>query len=255
MSSLLPSWTDPRSPVTLTNNTSRQSSPETKTPLASRASSKPAPASSWSLLHPKTWLQGLSPFEAVSLLTSEARVILTPVRNARFVVSLTTSPKRVGFLEPVLTSLLQNSLKPDVIIVNLPFVFLRDGSIFGELPKFLTSAPGVLVNRCEDVGPATKILGALPLARGPDDVIIAVDDDIWYPRHHLKKLYLKSGEDRADQKSKGNRENYAICRKFLESEALLFPGFPDTSSVYFDRAAFPSQREAAIQEALFNQSV
>lgn len=162
--------------------------------LSQRAQSKPVPgalprALRWS---PRSLLQGLSLFEALALLASEARVALTPVRDAKFVVSMTTSPKRVGEIGPVIASLKRNSLQPDLIIVNLPRVFLRNGSTFGALPAFLTSDPAVFVNWCEDFGPATKILGALPLVHEPDAVIISVDDDIWYPPHHLKKLYLKS---------------------------------------------------------------
>ncbi|GAQ88820.1 hypothetical protein KFL_004620010, partial [Klebsormidium nitens] len=165
--------------------------------LSQQAQSKPGPGALLRALwwSPRSFLQGLSLFKALVLLANEARIALTPVRNAKFVVSMTTSPKRVAEIGPVIASLKRNSLQPDLIIVNLPRLFLRTGSTFGALPAFLTSDPAVLVNWCDDFGPATKILGALSLVHDPDTIIISVDDDIWYPPHHLKKLFLRSVEN------------------------------------------------------------
>ncbi|MBU6210212.1 MAG: hypothetical protein KGR22_09915, partial [Planctomycetes bacterium] len=45
--------------------------------------------------------------------------------SARIVVTLTTSPKRLLGLEPVLTSLHNQSVQPDEIHLNIPHIFGR----------------------------------------------------------------------------------------------------------------------------------
>ena len=76
----------------------------------------------------------------------------------------------------------------------VPRIFKRDGSVFSSIPSFLINDK-VILNFCEDLGPATKIV---PTCKSKDiletDIIFSVDDDIYYPptlielylRHHLE---------------------------------------------------------------------
>lgn len=94
-------------------------------------------------------------------------------------VSLTTIPPRIPALHNTIDSLLQQTVVPDKIILNLPQEYVRFKDPF-NLPSFLNH-PRIIVNRCTDLGPVTKITGMKELelfAKMTDqDIIIVVDDD------------------------------------------------------------------------------
>lgn len=103
----------------------------------------------------------------------------------RVVVSLTTSPKRINSIEPTINTILQGSMLPDMIYLNVPHVFKRDHSTYKEFPSFLDN-PLITINRCEDIGPATKILSSIHLEHHPDTIYVSIDDDQYYPPDFLK---------------------------------------------------------------------
>lgn len=107
-----------------------------------------------------------------------------PVRSQRLVVTLTTIPERASGLRTVLRSLLDQSEPADRIILALP-ERSRTGEPYPD-PERLGLPDGVEVIRCEDLGPATKLLPALHLE--PDAALIVVDDDVIYPRRFLEAL-------------------------------------------------------------------
>lgn len=112
-------------------------------------------------------------------------------QNENLVVSLTTSPKRINKIKPMLDSIMAQTYKPDRIILNLPKVFERTGDTFDlPLPDFITQNKLIHVNFCDDIGPATKIVSSLPLVTNPNTYILSVDDDHYYPPY-LLELYMK----------------------------------------------------------------
>jgi hypothetical protein len=100
--------------------------------------------------------------------------------NREIFVSLSTSPKRIGNIGPLINTLSNQTVKPTKIILNLPFVFKRTNTTFDEVPEFVTNNPLVYVNWCEDIGPSTKVIPTAKLASSPDSILISVDDDIEY---------------------------------------------------------------------------
>ena len=94
------------------------------------------------------------------------------------IVSLTTSPKRIHTLKTVLKRLMSQTVQPDKIVLNLPHVFKRTGETY-DIPEYLHQ-PWLYINRCEDIGPATKVLPTRELVTDPETIIISVDDDILY---------------------------------------------------------------------------
>src|SRR5262245_42048718 len=88
------------------------------------------------------------------------------MNNARkavaVVVSFTTSPTRLHKCRPVIDSLLNQTRRPDAILLNLPPRFDRTGEEFPpdeSLPNWLIDNSLVKIQRCDrDWGPATKIL-------------------------------------------------------------------------------------------------
>ncbi len=77
-------------------------------------------------------------------------------------VGVTTLPSRIGRLRPTVDSLLGQTVPPDRIFVCVPERSVREESAY-ELPGWLKEPPsGVQLVRCDDDGPATKLLGCLP---------------------------------------------------------------------------------------------
>lgn len=108
--------------------------------------------------------------------------------SPKIVISLTTSPKRIEFLEPLFQNLMNQTVKPDIIVLNLPHIFKRTQTIFKELPSFITSNSLIQINRCEDIGPATKIIPTAKLFEDPDTILISIDDDIKYRNNFIETL-------------------------------------------------------------------
>jgi len=104
------------------------------------------------------------------------------------VVSLTTSPTRIHTLKPVLKRLMEQTVQPDKIVLNIPYVFKRTGETY-TIPDYLYQ-PWLYINRCEDIGPATKIIPTRELVKDPDTIIISVDDDILYKKDMIE-TFLK----------------------------------------------------------------
>jgi len=112
-------------------------------------------------------------------------------RNPELIISLTTIPERVSRVHLCLDSLLRQSVKPDRIILWLSEsddpsrpIISRD-----NLPASLTrlTKRGVEIRWTEDIRSYTKIIPAL--VEHPNALIVTADDDIYYPKHWLAKLY------------------------------------------------------------------
>lgn len=108
-----------------------------------------------------------------------------PRRSERLVVTLTTIPARAHRLRATLRSLLDQSEPADRIVLCLPHDARRSGEAYPD-PALLDLPAGVEVLRCEDLGPATKLLPTL-LAE-PGACVVVVDDDVVYPRDFLASL-------------------------------------------------------------------
>ena len=103
------------------------------------------------------------------------------VPYTKYVVSLTTIPSRIKKLKPVLDSYMNQTIKPEKIILNIPREYMRFPEQQIQIPDY---GPLVLINRThEDYGPATKLLGTLGLDLDPDTIILVSDDD------NVKKPY------------------------------------------------------------------
>jgi len=113
----------------------------------------------------------------------------------RVVISLTTIPDRLDHIRPALHSLLDQSRRPDRIVLNLPEVSRRQQQGY-DVPGYLKQLSCIEIHRCDrDWGPATKFMPTLQTETDPDTIIIVIDDDQIYPRNmvedfveHAKKL-------------------------------------------------------------------
>ncbi|MDR0913024.1 MAG: glycosyltransferase [Methanobrevibacter sp.] len=110
-------------------------------------------------------------------------------RRFKLIVSLTSFPKRMYDVHYTLYSLLKQSLKPDNIILWLSKE---------EFPNLLEDVPikvknlqkyGLTIEFVdENLKQYKKLIHALE--RYPKDIIITADDDVYYPKDWLEKLYM-----------------------------------------------------------------
>lgn len=100
-------------------------------------------------------------------------------------VSLTSYGKRVKDSSPyALYSILNQTVLPDRIVLNLDKNKWDNSSIPAPLKKL--ERIGVTIQFVDDIGPHTKLLPTL--SSYPDDIIITVDDDVYYERNTIEEL-------------------------------------------------------------------
>lgn len=107
------------------------------------------------------------------------------------IVSFTTLPSRVSGIRPMVDSILSQTVRPDVFVLQCPEVSRRTGEAY-VLPDWLLAleAEGKLKVRrgVRDDGPATKLLPELEAGGKPDDALVCVDDDVVYHERLLEDL-------------------------------------------------------------------
>ena len=103
-------------------------------------------------------------------------------------VSISTIPSRIKNLEKSVESILNQTIKPDKIFINIPFKYRRFKEIIrkDQIPNFKDSS--VEVTRCEDYGPGTKLLGSLH-KMNKESLLILADDDNAYQNYMIEKFY------------------------------------------------------------------
>jgi len=106
-------------------------------------------------------------------------------RTPKLIVSLTTFPARINLVYKTISTLLQQTLKPDEVVL-----WLADEQFPNrELPKNLTHLQefGLSIKWCEDIKSFKKLIPSL--REFPEDIIVTVDDDNYYDKRVLEFLY------------------------------------------------------------------
>lgn len=148
-----------------------------------------------------------------------------PQRKMKIIVSFTTSPTRINKCGPMIHSILDQTRKPDLFLLNIPGVFARTGESY-VVPKYIRKS--LTVNRIDtDYGPATKILPTVMYLRDDERCkeydpeytrIIYLDDDIAYPKRMIEtyermipptdnNVWTSTGFDFVNMGLNGKREN------------------------------------------------
>lgn len=107
-------------------------------------------------------------------------------REVPIIVSLTSYEERFKDLPKTIYSLLNQSLKPDRIILWLNKSIDSLTNIPYEITKYIKN--GLEIRFVDDIGSYTKAIYAFK--EYPDSIIVTADDDIFYPKNWLKYLYL-----------------------------------------------------------------
>ena len=107
-------------------------------------------------------------------------------RENAIIVSLTSYEDRYKNLPLTLYSLLNQSLKPDKIILWLDKDLNDLMTLPYDITKFIKN--GLEIRFVKDIGSYTKAI--YTFKEFSDSIIVTADDDIYYPSDWLKKLYL-----------------------------------------------------------------
>jgi len=102
------------------------------------------------------------------------------------VVSLTTIPSRLGHLDTTLKSLVDQTRRPARVVLNIPEYSIRERRAY-DVPEHLSGLSFLDVRRCEDWGPATKLIPTV-LAEAADRPILVADDDRIYPDFFVQRM-------------------------------------------------------------------
>ena len=109
----------------------------------------------------------------------------TDSREQKIIVSLTSFPKRIGDVWLTIETLLRQSVKPDKIIL-----WLADSQFDGldSLPPQLLNLQkrGLEIRFCDDLRSHKKYYYAMQ--EYSENIVILVDDDMFYPRDTISKL-------------------------------------------------------------------
>ncbi len=108
----------------------------------------------------------------------------TKPRKEKYTVSFTSFPARIEYAHLVVETVMRQSFKPDRIVL-----WLASEQFPGEvIPKSLEALKekGLTVEFCADIRSHKKYYHAFK--KYPDDNIIIIDDDLFYPMDCFKKL-------------------------------------------------------------------
>lgn len=107
--------------------------------------------------------------------------------NVKIIASLTTYPKRIKTVWITINSIINQSLQPDSIILWLAEEQFPNK--YEDLPSSLLQlqSKGLQIRFCEDLKSHKKYY--YTLQEYPDDLVVLFDDDMFYPKDTIKKLY------------------------------------------------------------------
>lgn len=119
---------------------------------------------------------------------------LNKEKREKIIVSLTSFPGRIGLVYLTVQSILnQKKVKPDEIqlwLAESQFPTKEE-----ELPKQLLELKsyGLSIKWCDDIRSYKKLIPVL--TEYPDEIIVTTDDDVFYRRDWLQKLYESYKEE------------------------------------------------------------
>ena len=90
-----------------------------------------------------------------------------------FCISMSTIPSRIKNIHEVITNLNKQTLKPNKIYLNIPYIYKRfPNEIIEDKDIQNLHHENLEIVRCDDFGPGTKIMGSINEVRNYDCVII-----------------------------------------------------------------------------------
>lgn len=116
-----------------------------------------------------------------------------PARNPKIIASLTTFPDRINTVSKTVKTLLNQTLKPDELVLYLASEQFEGGE--NSLPDELLQLKeyGLQIKWTSDMRSYKKLIPALK--EYPNDIIITFDDDIYYEKDTIEILYNSYKKD------------------------------------------------------------
>ncbi len=106
-----------------------------------------------------------------------------------FCVSLTSLPSRIDNIYETLKSIEDQTLKPEKVYLNLPYKFKRFPNYQFTNEQILNlNKYNIEITRCDDYGPATKLMGSISKIKNNFDCVVLLDDDHIYHNKALEIL-------------------------------------------------------------------
>ncbi len=127
-------------------------------------------------------------------LTGKGAGVTTIKRNPRIIVSLTSFPPRIPKLQYTIYSLFNQTEKPDEIVLWLGEEQFPNRN--ADLPESLLKLVkhGLTIKWCRDIQSYKKLIPSLKAY--PNDVIVTVDDDVFYPPQMLERLLASYAKEK-----------------------------------------------------------
>ncbi len=120
------------------------------------------------------------------------------MENKKIIVSLTTIPSRLNLLIPVINSIINQTIRPDEIVLVLPQKSFREQKddindpyeFTVAIHRYLTENNITLLRPEKDYGPIMKILPVIlrEKERKTDNIVISIDDDKVYFNNTIEDL-------------------------------------------------------------------
>jgi hypothetical protein len=180
-----------------------------------------------------------------------------PAHGDRLIVSLTSTPERIGGILPAIHSLLKQSLIANQVQLFLPWSCKGKEYKIPKSLQALDHQDGTgdfrIVRVDKDYGPATKLIPALQQETNPSTFIVFLDDDMVYERNLLRKLYdaIKKRPDAAHATS-GLHISMGPPRKLHYIHQTVGPEKIDIvegyNGVIVRRGFFPADMSAGFSE-------
>lgn len=109
-------------------------------------------------------------------------------RTPRVIITLTTYPARIGLIHETINTLLTQAVKPDKIVLWLAESQFPNKEKDLPEPLLAQMKLGLEIGWCEDLRSYKKLLPALN--KYPNDILITVDDDMFYPPNMVEELLV-----------------------------------------------------------------
>jgi hypothetical protein len=109
----------------------------------------------------------------------------------RVIISFSTTPDKVEKLKPMINSILDQTVKVDMITIIIPLEY--KGKKY-NLPKYIQDVAVVLPSG-KDYGKGTKLIPLLLKEKESDTIIIAIDDDRVYGKDFIETMVEEANKN------------------------------------------------------------
>lgn len=108
-------------------------------------------------------------------------------RKKKIIASLTTFPERINTVKATIQTLLNQTVKPDEIVLYLAYEQFEGGEKTLPCELLELKKYGLQIKWCNDTRSYKKLIPALKEYK--DEIIITFDDDIYYEKDTIEVLY------------------------------------------------------------------